>query len=135
MNWKICFIFLTEFAFKEIPNHIHWVSGKRYSFFSMKSVTFVWNWFFLYPIEAIHVFCRHDVIKASKALRMRKIKIMNTQAKYLKFTKYRYYRCFHPHVAGFFVKNIGKLYAYDFLPILLKFYWLTSKFFSRLYLS
>ena len=73
-----------------------------------------WNWFFLYPIEAIHVFCRHDVIKASKASRMRKIKIMNTQAKYLKFTKYRYYRCFHPHVAGFFVKNIGKLYAYGF---------------------
>ena len=25
----------------------------------------------------------------------------------------------------FFVKNIGKLYEYDFLPMLLKFYWLT----------
>ena len=27
----------------------------------------------------------------------------------------------------FFVRDIGKLYAYDFLPTLLKFYWLTLK--------
>ena len=28
---------------------------------------------------------------------------------------------------GFFVKNIGELYTYDFLLMLLKFYWLTFK--------
>ena len=27
----------------------------------------------------------------------------------------------------FFVKNISKLYAYGFLPMLLKFYWITLK--------
>ena len=34
---------------------------------------------------------------------------------------------FHPPVARYFVKDIGKLYAYDFLPMLLKFYWITFK--------
>ena len=32
----------------------------------------------------------------------------------------------------FFVKNIGKLYAYEFLALLLKFYWLTFKPISSL---
>ena len=35
--------------------------------------------------------------------------------------------CSHPPVARFFVKNLDKLYAYDFLAMLLKFYWLTSQ--------
>ena len=30
----------------------------------------------------------------------------------------------HPLLQDFFVKNIGKYYAYDYLAMLLKFYWL-----------
>ena len=30
-----------------------------------------------------------------------------------------------PLLQDFFVKNIGKLYSYDFLALLSKFYWLT----------
>ena len=32
-----------------------------------------------------------------------------------------------PLLQGFFVKNIAKFYVYDFLAVLLKFYWLTFK--------
>ena len=33
----------------------------------------------------------------------------------------------NPLLQDFFLKNIGKLRAYDFLPMSLKFYWLTLK--------
>ena len=37
------------------------------------------------------------------------------------------WKWFRPPLQDFFVKNIGKLYAYDFLPMILKFYWPTFR--------